>query len=120
MYEQLPIKMHIQMVQEGHCTIENEKKATTSLRTLSKKISELNDLKMALAERLTKMDRNKPEFFPIRSLVEYINPRYSQQQKFGWVVEHSGPMCVCIFEGENFETLVDPSNLKLRFVRINY
>lgn len=124
-YEALSIPMHIKMVQRGHLKLQEDKNSNLKISTFSKRASELSEMKYFLQERLIKMDRNTVEYFPVDSLVEYVHPMYSQKQKIGYVKDHVhrenlGSKCLCKFEGDDFFVEVDPSNLKLRFIRSGY
>ncbi len=112
--------MHISMVQNAHQILTSEKARGVKLSTFSKRASELGEMKYALMERLEKMDRTKVDFFPPGSMVQYVHPYYSQKEKYGRVLEHVDEMCLCQFDGDDFQVKVDPIHLKLRFIRSTY
>ncbi len=117
--------MHIRMVQEGHLKLQAEKDSKLKIATFSRRAADLGEMKYSLQEKLLKLDRTKVEYFPVNSLVEYVHPMYSQKQKVGYVKDHIfheviGNKCLCKFDGDDFFVEVDPSNLKLRFIRGGY
>lgn len=108
------------MVQNAHQILMSEKSRGVKLSTFSKRASEIAEMKYALIERLEKMDRTKVDFFPPGSFVQYVHPYYSQKEKCGRVLEHVDEMCLCQFDGDDFQVKVDPIHLKLRFIRSTY
>lgn len=83
--------------------------------------SSINQFRSVLQGRLKEMNRDHPNFFPVKSFVEYqLNTNNTIIKKLGRVVGHSERLVQVQFEGETYQTLVEPSTLKLLFIRQTY
>lgn len=123
-FEYMKTPSIIRHVQEMHVKLEKAKKEK---RDKIKGFREMRDmvsvLRLILYERLSKMSRYDPKFFPVGSHVEYnnlINEEIGSIKKLGKVVDHQGGFVQVQFEGEMYQVKVDPAHLTLLFIRNKY
>lgn len=119
-YDQIKLNQLIPWIQSTYLELTHLKSQKRSLSTFNRRVVDLNEMRTSAIERLQKTDRSSVDFFPVKSLVEYVHPNYSQKQKFGIVVDHADGYCLCQFTGEDFQVKVHPEHLKLRFIRSHY
>lgn len=89
------------------------KKAKTKKNSRRKR--DLASARKELVERLEKMDRNSPEFFPVGSMVDYTG----KEAKVIAPVEDAKQLYIKC-SGEDFLVKVDPSKLTLINIREHY
>lgn len=109
-------------VQQLHLEYEKAKKEKRETLKKNKEIKQcINQYRFVLQDRLKQMNRYSPEFFPKKSLVSYsLELENGVMQKKGRVVGHSGGFVQVQFEGETYQTKVDPITLTLLFIRSVY
>lgn len=111
-------------VQRCHTELEFAKfEKKDSLKRYQDMRREIGSLRYILGNRLRKMDRFDPKFFPVASMVEYHNQDMSySDRKIGVVTGHNDPpdpfpRVHVQFKGDPYVTAVEPSYLKLLFIR---
>lgn len=106
----------VRMVQQSHLKLEELKK--DKKLDLRKEERILGSMRSELIDRLEKMNRLNPEFFPLRSIVGYsADYRDDVIKKSGVVVGHNKDHVQVQFSGEIGQVLVEPAYIKLRFIR---
>lgn len=109
----------IRSVQEMHIEYEEAvKKKRDKLKKYKEMKKVMNGLKYILQDRLRKMNRYDPLFFSLGALVEYNNPGFAV--KLGKVVGHEEKLVQVQFEGEVYQTKVEPGHLTLLYIRNKY
>lgn len=123
-FEYMKTPSIIRHVQEMHVELERAKKEKRDKLKRYKDAKQIiSTLRSILCERLSKMSRYDPKFFPIGSHVEYnnlINEEIGSIKKLGKVVDHQGGFVQVQFEGETYQVKVDPAHLTLLFIRNKY
>ena len=119
-----PTEMLIKMIQKTHLSyVSKVDKGQVNVKEQAQVLSELGQMRLVVQEKLKKVDRTKPDFFPVGALVVYrdaYNEFESTVTKEGTVVGYKNQFVQVKFSDEEFQTQVDPKNLTLLFIRHQY
>jgi len=120
-YEAFGLEPLIRHIQEDEIRMKDPKyKKTLSTVTVSRRSIELREMKMSAMERLRKLDRRKPSYFPIGTIVLYKHPDSFKEAVNAIVHGHRGNYVIIKQEGEIGLVEVEPIYLKIKFLRIIY
>ena len=129
-YDQINIMTLVLAIQQAY--IRAEKKTRDGKRKYTvkpNKLKELRDMKDSARRGLSKMNRNRPEYFPVGSYVVYkpYRPSYSEddwdapieKELDATVTGYEGEYCNILIEGNEMPFKVSPATLTLKFLREN-
>lgn len=120
-YSILSVQSLVRIIQEAATKLEDPKqKKKLSTATCARLSKDLNDMRYAVQEKLKKLNRESPLFFPINSIIIYENALYQTGKKEGKVIGYQKDKCIVKLDSELFPIAVDPMNLLLKFIRIKY
>lgn len=112
----LSLIKHIQIEHEKMSDPKIKKKMSTNL--CRRRNEEIRLMKMSVTERLKKLDRNKPEFFPIGVQVVYKPPFI--KERMATVEGYADGYVVIRQDNEEWQLKVEPKYLKINNLRVTY
>jgi hypothetical protein len=113
-YEVIGLPYLIKQIQKASIKLSDPKVKKEMSQTFYKKqMMELRDMRWSVQARLKKLDRTKPEFFPLGTIVDYNNG----ETRNAVVEDHDEGHCVIRCEGEVYQIKVDPRYLTLKHLR---
>lgn len=110
--------LHIQTEMEKLTQPDIKKKMSVIL--MKRRLSQIREMRMSVTDRLRKMDRTKPEFFPKGSAVTYHNTTVPVPPADALVVDHEDRLALIQLLKENIIIKVEPSYLTLKHLRNTY
>ncbi len=117
-FEPLKFEQLVAYVQ-GESILMSDKKKSQTGKAAMKRRTKLNEARQDLIRRLKTMNRFDPQFFPLKSHVEFHNWQDNTTAK-GIVRSHTPSKVVVGFDGRVSNEEIDPKYLKLLYVRIKY
>lgn len=116
-YEQINLPYLIKQIQKATIKLLDPKVKKEMSQTLYKKqMSELRNMRWSVQKRLKQLDRKKPEFFPLGSIVEHHHPKMNTVRN-AVVEDHEGEYCIIRQEGDVYQIKVEPTCLTLKHLR---
>jgi hypothetical protein len=104
--------LHIQT--ETEKLIQPDIKKKMSVTLMKRRLSEIREMRMSVTDRLRKMDRTKPEFFPKGAAVIYHNTTVPVPPADALVVDHEDRLALIQLLKENIIIKGEPSYLTLK------
>lgn len=113
-FESLKTNQLLKYVQQETVSLSDTKiKKKSRTKVIIKRTEDLMMAREELVGRLSKMDRNSTDFFPVSSMIEYSGTK-------GVVLNNDDGQIYIKLEGEDFLLKVDPSKIKLINIRSIY
>lgn len=119
-YSVFKLEYLIKQIQKASIKLADPKvKKEMTNTTYQRNMNEIREMRWSVQARLKKLDRSRPEFFPLGTFIEYKHPG-SAEKRNGIVEDHEEGYCIVRFEGEVYQTKVEPKFLTLKHLRNTY